>query len=224
MIHNVLLIVEGKTEGKAQVFGKGVQNILRDECKLMREQGIRFHTLCKNGKDDLVSNVDFDVRQHLEPQQKWLEKLARQGSLPGDYVYILRDLDCEDETVVRQELYQHINPKYHTKIEIHFAVQEIETWMIADPAGFCAVYRNVSPKLGQDIQNLTPLGKSPESIDCDPMPSTRLERIVNRFYKPYRKTIEGPQALALINPDVVASRCPHFDAFRTSLRQNIDWK
>ena len=67
MKRNILFVVEGKTEGLANSFCKGLQNILREECDLMRRHGIRYHTLRKNGKRDLLSDVTFDVRQHLAP-------------------------------------------------------------------------------------------------------------------------------------------------------------
>jgi hypothetical protein len=54
MIRNVLFIVEGQTEGLANVFGKGLHNILRNEFDFMRQQSIRHHTLRKNGFEDQV--------------------------------------------------------------------------------------------------------------------------------------------------------------------------
>ncbi|HID99861.1 MAG TPA: hypothetical protein EYP59_06190, partial [Thiotrichaceae bacterium] len=62
MIRNVLFIVEGQTEGLANVFGKGIHNILRNEFDFMRQQAIRHQTLRKNGKYDLLST---------EPQINW---------------------------------------------------------------------------------------------------------------------------------------------------------
>jgi hypothetical protein len=81
MIQNVLFIVEGKTEGYAQAYGKGLQNILRAECEYMRQKGIRHRTLRKNGKHDLLCNVGFDIRLHLEPSKKGLPANAYPDNL-----------------------------------------------------------------------------------------------------------------------------------------------
>lgn len=224
MIRNILFIVEGKTEGLAQAFGKGLQNILHDECEFMRLRGIRHHTLRKNGKRDLLSNVGFDVRQHLEPPRKVRAKLEERGSSPGDWVFILRDLDCEDEDAARQEILDQISPELRGRVEVHFAVQEIEAWLIADPNGFCAVYKHISRQLVDEVTHLAPQGQSPEStIDCNPKPSEYLTRLARKYGVPYRKTIEGPQALSKVNADLVAGRCPHFGQLRCSLRNQIGW-
>ncbi len=224
MIRNVLFIVEGKTEGLAQAFGKGLQNILRDECEFMRLHGIRHHTLRKNGKRDLLSNAEFDVRQHLEPPRKVRAKLEERGSSPGDYIFILRDLDCEDEDAARQEILDQIRPELRDRVEVHFAVQETEAWLVADPNGFCAVYKHAPRQLVDEVTRLAPPGQSPENtIDCNPKPSEYLMRLARKYSLQYRKTIEGPQALGRVNADLVAERCPHFGQLRRSLRDQIGW-
>lgn len=113
MIRNVLFIVEGNTEGHAQTFGKGLQNILRAECEDMRKKGIRHHTLHKNGKHDLLCNIGFDVRQYLAPSKRTLDRLEKQGSQPGDFVFVLRDLDCEDESSVRCTVLSNVEVRFH---------------------------------------------------------------------------------------------------------------
>ena len=222
MKRNILFVVEGKTEGLAGAFGKGLWNILRAECELMRSRGIRHSSLRKNGKRDLLSNVGFDVRQHLEPSSKERARLEQKRSVPGDFVFVLRDLDCENEDTVRQDILKQIDPKFHDRVEVHFAVQEIEAWMIADPDGFCSVYK-YARQLAADVTQLAPQSQSPEITDCNPMPSERLAELTRKHDLVYRKTIEGPQALGKVNADVVARRCPHFREFRDSLRAQIGW-
>jgi hypothetical protein len=222
MIRNVLFIVEGQTEGLANVFGKGIHNILREEFDFMRQKAIRHQTLRKNGKYDLLSDVGFDVSRHLDPPKKKRQKLQQQGSPIGDYVFILRDLDCEDEAAIHQAIFEQIDSRFHNRVEIHFAVQEIEAWMIAHPEGFCAVYPNAPHQLLDDIRKLVPPRESPETaIDCDPKPAEHLEILTTKNGLKYRKTIEGPQALKLVEPNIVATRCPHFQSFRDSLRQKM---
>jgi hypothetical protein len=224
MIRNVLFVVEGQTEGLATAFGKGLWNILRYESDFMRQQSIRHHLLPKNGKYELLADIGFDVSQHLNPPKKKRQKLQRQGSPIGDYVFILRDLDCEDESNLHQEILDEIDTPFHHQIEIHFAVQEIEAWMIAHPEGFCSLYKNAPRQLIHDIKNLVPQNQSPEVvIDCDPKPAEHLKMLTQRNGLKYRKTIEGPQALKKVEPDIVAARCPHFQNFRDALRKQIGY-
>ena len=224
MIRNILFVVEGRTEGFAHAFGKGLQNILRDECQFMREKGIRFHTIPKNGKGDLLSNIGFDVRAHLNPPKKRKEKLGKQGSAKGDFVFILRDLDCGNEAKVKKEILDRIDPGFHRSVEIHFAVQEIESWFFADPEGFSNTYSSPPKSLISKMVKRVPKNRSPEdAIGCDPMPSKVLEDLADACKLSYRKTIEGPQALLKVDPQKVANRCPHFCAFQTSLRQKINY-
>lgn len=225
MIRNVLFIVEGKTEGLSKTPGKGIQRLLRYECEFMRTHDIRHHTVRKNGKTDLLADVKFDVSEHLHPPKKAIDKLNKQGSPVGDYVFILRDLDCEDENKVRNDILVKIDAQFHNQVEVHFAVQEIEAWLLADPEGLCAIYkRRCSTKLLDDLKGLVPLGQSPEIVlDCNPMPAVRLERIIEKHGLTYAKTVEGPDALGLVNPDIIAARCPHFKAFRDSLREKIGY-
>ena len=136
--------------------------------------------------------------------------------------FFLRDLDCEDETIIHQEIMEKIDSRFHHSVEIHFAVQEIEAWMIAHPEGFCSIYPNAPRQLLNDIKKLVPPRESPEtSIDCDPKPAEHLESLTAKSGLKYRKNIEGPQALRLVNPEIVAVRCPHFQNFRDSLRHKI---
>lgn len=223
MIRNILFIVEGKTEGLANPSGKGIQNLLRVECDFMRDHQIGHHTIRKNGKRDLLSDVGFDVFQHLVSSKKMRDKLDKHGSPVGDYVFILRDLDCEEEEVVRKNLLTNIETRFHDRVEVHFAVQEIEAWMIADPEGFCAVYKRHSSVLLNELKKLVPVGQSPESLDCNPKPAKRLEKITEKLNLTYTKTRHGPMALGLVNPDIIAERCPHFKAFRDSLREKIGY-
>lgn len=223
MIRNVLFIVEGKTEGLSKTPGKGIQRLLRYECEFMRTRDIRHHTVRKNGKTDLLGDVKFDVSEHLHPPKKELDKLNKQGSPVGDYVFILRDLDCEDEKKVRNDIIAKIDAQFHSQVEVHFAVQEIEAWMIADPDGFCSVYRHYPPALLKELKKLVPLGHSPEALDCNPKPAVRLERTIEKHGLTYAKTTEGSKALGTVNPDIIADRCPHFKAFRDSLREKIGY-
>jgi hypothetical protein len=95
--------------------------------------------------------------------------------------------------------------------------------MIADPDGFCSVYHPAPSALLAAVRKLASSGR-PETIDCNPKPSKLLEDLARKHGRSYRKTIEGPQALDLVNADTVANRCPHFRALRDALRQKIGWR
>ncbi|MBF0538515.1 MAG: hypothetical protein HQL03_09720 [Nitrospirae bacterium] len=114
---NILFIVEGKTEGCPTIWGKGLWNILKAEKDWMRKGRI-FHDIeVFNGKYDMKDTMKFTVRQHLSPPKKTVTK-AKVKPL-GDYVFILRDLDCEDKKKIEDEIDNELSD-YKGRYSIHF--------------------------------------------------------------------------------------------------------
>lgn len=212
--------MEGKTEGAPTLWGKGIWNILKEETAWMRGKKI-FHTITvRNGKRDLLSNLNFLVTAHLCPSKKTLERNLRIGKPCGDYVIILMDLDCQDETILKAEIGAVASANFEGRFSIHFATQEIESWMVADPNGFREVYKRYNTDC--IVNKVTPLSHDPERPDCNPQISDRLKEAVEKCGEDYRKSIEGPQLLKAVNPSLVASKCSYFMRLRNDLRCLIE--
>ncbi|KJU86595.1 hypothetical protein MBAV_001213 [Candidatus Magnetobacterium bavaricum] len=184
----------------------------------MREKSILQKIEVFNGKYDMQDTMKFTVRQHLSPPKKIVSK---SGNKPlGDYVFILRDLDCEDKKEIEYTIDNELSD-YKGCYSVHFAVQEIEAWMIADQNCFKSFYKNKSAQIISAIKKI-PHSSTPEEIDCEPKKiSELLEEIAYKYNSDYKKTKQGTQLLDLVNPDVVASKCPSFADFRNDLRAHI---
>lgn len=211
--------MEGKTEGATTLWGKGIWNILKEEKTWMREKRIVHQINVRNGKQDLLSNLKFLVEDHLCPSKKTKGRNLRIGKPCGDYVLILMDLDCQDASTLKSEIDGIVRADFADSFSIHFAAQEIESWMVADPNGFRNVYKYNTECI---VNKITPLSHEPERPDCKPQISDRLKDAVESCGDSYRKTIEGPQLLNAVNPSVVALTCAYFKSFRNDLRGLID--
>ncbi len=215
---NILFLVEGQTEGNQSLWGKGLYNILREEHQWMRGNRISHTVHVFNGKWDMMENLEFRIKQHINPPKKVKAKKLAKGKEIGDYVVILRDLDCEDKDSLRSEIDEKLSA-YSGQYSLHFAAQEIESWMVADPDGFRRVYKFNSECI---YDRVFPLSSNPEEKNCNPKISKRLSRAVKSCDENYRKTMEGPQLLKEVDPLLVARKCPHFKSFRDDVRILIE--
>ncbi|MBF0591183.1 MAG: DUF4276 family protein [Nitrospirae bacterium] len=220
---NIFFLVEGKTEALSTPWAKkGLWSILKPEIEWMRGKKIFFDTYRFNGKYAMQDNLSFRVSQLFNPPKKTVDKAKANGKPLVDYVFILRDLDCEDKEKIKKERDNDLSD-YKGRYSIHFAVQEIEAWMIADLNCFNIIYKSKN-KYTEIVSAIKKISYSsmPEEIGCEPKKiSGLLEDIAHKYKSRYRKTIEGPQLLEVINPDVVASKCPSFADFRNDLRSHI---
>jgi hypothetical protein len=91
------------------------------------------------------------------------------------------------------------------KLRLHFAVHDVEAWMIADRA-------NTEQILKIDLSEYD--GKPPEEINDNKPPADVLrEEALNGPTKSYIKTAHGKRILSNLNHDLVSKKCPHFKEF-----------
>ncbi len=83
----------------------------------------------------------------------------------------------------------------------HFAVHELEAWLLADPSILPAAVKNALP------------GKSerPETINFDEPPAKLLERVYReKLKRRYKKTVDGASLFSRLDPQVAYNKCPYF--------------
>jgi hypothetical protein len=214
---NILFLVEGKTEGDKHFKGRGLWGILRNEQTLMRSSGINHHIHVFNGVQDMLSNLRFRVENHITPINAILKRQEHLGIPCGDYVFILRDADCKDRENLKADI-DNLLGGFDQYYSVHFAVPEIEAWMIADLQSFNTVYKYNSPCITEKIKRLS--GK-PENYDCNEKLSDFLEHNIHSCGSKYRKTIEGTSLLHAVDANVVIEKCPNFRNFVLDLRTKI---
>jgi Domain of unknown function (DUF4276) len=80
----------------------------------------------------------------------------------------------------------------------HFAVHEIEAWLLADP--------QILPR---DLRSTLP-GKEPEDVNFDEPPGKLLERLYReKLKKTYGKVIDGSNLFSTLDPTIAYAKCPN---------------
>ena len=98
----------------------------------------------------------------------------------------------------------------HPRFRQYFAVHETEAWLLA--------HKEVLPEAVRE--SLPSQCSQPETVNNNEPPSRLLGRLYqNRLNRPYRKVADGKNLFLRCDPEVAASRCPHFKEFLTDLEQ-----
>ena len=91
----------------------------------------------------------------------------------------------------------------HLKYRHHFAVHELEAWLLSQPEKFPpAVQRKLPGKVAQ-----------PELINFNEPPAKLLDRLyMEAFKKGYKKVVEGSKLFLSLDPEITYRKCPAFRA------------
>ncbi len=91
----------------------------------------------------------------------------------------------------------------HPKFRQHFAVHEVEAWLLSEPRCFPAGIR--AALAGKCSQ--------PESVDFDEPPAELLRRLYReKLERRYMKVIDGSNLFGDLEPDAATQKCPHLKA------------
>jgi hypothetical protein len=91
----------------------------------------------------------------------------------------------------------------HARFRMFFAVHEFEAWILGQPDVLPRSVRDALPKSAA----------KPEKVDFAEPPA----KLLNRLYlsctkKRYRKTTDGKNLLAELDPEIVRGNCPYLKA------------
>jgi len=96
------------------------------------------------------------------------------------------------------------DPRYRP----HFAVHEVEAWILAQPELLDSKVRKKLPGNAE----------APETVNFNEPPAKLLDRLYNEvFRKNYKKVVEGTKLFAKLDPEVVYAKCPSFKALADDL-------
>lgn len=106
---------------------------------------------------------------------------------------------------LRQSLEKEVNSP---KFKQHFAVHELEAWLLSDPTIF-----------PPEVQRAFPAKTArPESVNSMEPPSTLLARLYrNKTNHEYKKTTHGTVLFSKLDPEVARAKCPALAALLTDL-------
>ncbi len=88
----------------------------------------------------------------------------------------------------------------HPRFRQHFAVHELEAWLLAEPA-------ILPPEV---VRALPGNSGTPEQVNFSEPPAKLLQRLYRaRLSRPFRKVIDGTNLMTRLDPDNAARKCPY---------------
>ena len=191
----------GKGRGTKEALRQGMDTLLQPLKEAARNKELSWKLACYGSRDetfkrfrDAVNNSDDAVNVLLVDAEGPVKRSAR------DY---LRDQDKW-------------NLSFTPEDTIHFMVQVMETWIVADPAALSRYY-------GQGFR----VNKLPKATDLETVPKTTVERSLGEATKDtqkgrYHKIRHASELLKRIDAEKVKARCCHCRRVFKALGRIVD--
>ena len=193
----IALFVEGDTEwgGSGQAtLSKFFHNWLdpqmpkgsRIGIKVVKFQGV------SNYLDDLATKLAL----HLdEGTAKFVFGLVDLYGIPSNRIDLTRCTTVAAKvTEARKQIRALVPRQYQNRFRQHFAVHEVEAWLLAYPEKWPANIRNQITK------------KPPEEVNFAEPPAKFLKRLLGGRYK---KTVMAKNIFPFVDPGIAIGKCPH---------------
>lgn len=98
----------------------------------------------------------------------------------------------------------------HPRFRQHFAVHELEAWLLAQPG---SLRPEIAKALPASIQR-------PETVDFEEPPKKLLARLYrDKLRKPYGEILDGASLFSRLDPETAAARCPYLRLLLEDLLQ-----
>jgi hypothetical protein len=150
-----------------------------------------------------VGNGCGKVKQKCD---SWTRLLLKRGC---EHVFLLHDLDTNDEAKLRKSLEKKLPPKDYPNSFIVIPIEEVEAWLLSDAEAIQKVFD--LPKLPKRITNCESV-VSPKEHLADVVWTIGRKRYVNTIHN---KKIS--EKISLVN----LNRCSSFATFDKYLRENV---
>ncbi|MBF0461766.1 MAG: DUF4276 family protein [Magnetococcales bacterium] len=167
-------------------------------------------------------------------QRRLQESLDKQR--PPNLILVMDDLDCHDRAWAEQGLQKAVQSVPNAAgipLIIAFAVPEIESWLLADwdhTFGTHTTFRSCSAAMRHYLSRVSKVNFAhPETFsEYDPAKKSCKEKLSEAIADAYlncpgeeyfSKREDTGALLPLLDPAIVASKCPHFRQFWSELRQ-----
>lgn len=207
----IALFVEGNTErGEARrrtlptFFHKWLDPQLPPG-KRVGIHAIKFHGV-SNYVDDLAQMVELYIEQR---KANFIVGVVDLYGLPPDR-FDFSDCNSVQARVskARQILTNHVPPEYRDRFAQHFAVHEVEAWLLAYPNEW-------PPEIRDQIRR-----RPPEQVNFNEPPAKFLQRLLGRKY---RKAVEAMNKFPRVDPRVAINACPNLKLLAEHLLHVSKW-
>ena len=200
---NFVVFVEGDTERKA--LGQFLKRWL--DPRLNQPVGVKV--ISSRGWASYRKEVKAKVHLHLSGRGS-TDTIAAIGLLDlyGPDFYPPHVQSAEDRRAwAKQDIERHVA---HPRFRQHFAVHEVEAWLLAEPDVLPPRVRDALP--GKCAQ--------PETINFDEPPARLLDQLYRqRLGRRYAKVIDGSDLFRKLAPDKAYAACPSLKAMLDDMHQ-----
>lgn len=186
-----VLFVEGHTERLA------VPQLLKRwlDPQLANPVGIKVSRF--EGWSDYARDIRKKVELNLSGKSG-SDVIAGIGLLDlyGPTIYPDKHADAASRLAWAKEHFEHLTG--HPRFRQHFAVHELEAWLLAEPS--------VLPREVRDALPPTP----PERVNFNEPPARLLDRLyMSKLSRRYKKTTDGTNLFRDLDPAVAYAKCPN---------------
>lgn len=193
----LIIFVEGDTEDKV------LTNFLAKWLNERLPEKLIIRTVNFKGYANLYKDAALKANMHLKgPRSKELAAVVGLLDLYGP-TFFPEGMNSVDEKYrwAKQHMEDKVgSPRYRQ----HFAVHELEAWLLSDPSIFSSA---ISSGVGK-------VAKAPEKVNFNQPPVKFLNNLyLEEINKTYKKVTEGNRLFAKLDPEIVRDKCPYFKLF-----------
>jgi hypothetical protein len=192
----IALFVEGDTErgdARQKTLPTFFHKWLDPQLPLWSKVGIhavKFQGV-SNYLDDLPTKLDLYLR---EGRANYVIGLVDLYGLPSARIDVSDCTTVQAKVVkARREIRKLVPDEFRMRFHQHFAVHEVEAWLLAYPERW-------PPDVRKHITR-----RPPEQVDFDEPPAKFLKRILRGKYK---KTVHAKNIFPTVNPQTAIDKCP----------------
>ncbi len=196
----IALFVEGDTEtgeARRRTLPRFIHNWLDPKLPQGRKVGI---TAVKfQGVNNYVDDLQKKVALYLDGgRANFVVGLVDLYGIPASRIDLSAHTTVKDKIVAARAYMRNLVPKqYRDRFRQHFAVHEVEAWLLAYPEEWPAQLRAQIAK------------RRPEQVNFNEPPAKFLKRILGR----YKKTTTAMNLFPKVDPEIAINRCPYLRQF-----------
>jgi hypothetical protein len=190
----IALFVEGHTERALPVF---IHRWLDPQLPQAEKVGItpvKFH-----GVSDYLDNLAQKIGLYLDERRaNFVVGLVDLYGIPSNWIDLSGHSKIKDKVAIARAYMRNLVPRqYRDRFRQHFAVHEVEAWLLAYPEVWRAEVRDQIKK------------RAPEQVNFNEPPAMFLKRILGG----YKKTTTARNLFSKLDPDVAVGKCPYLKLF-----------
>lgn len=195
-MRRITLFVEGDTE-RGDARQETLPVFFRKWLDPQLPHGARvgIHARKFQGASDFLDNLPKAVRLYLEEERaNFVVGLVDLYGLPPSRIDLSGCASIQDKvSAARRQIKRLVPDELRSRFHQHFAVHEVEAWLVAYPEKWPSEVRDQIRK------------KPPEQVDFNEPPAKFLKRILGGRYK---KTVHAKNLFPNVDPQQAIGACP----------------